>query len=169
MSVTVPDNYKPPGPPLDALPIPPPSSTAEVTRLYGLSHTMIRATNPVTTLDFYQRILGMTLIHRSDSEGGKFTNYFLAYPQSPVPTEPEERRRWMWSQQALLEICHNWATESDPSWKGYTTGNEPEHKGFGHIAVIVDDLEKACQRFTELGVRFIKRPSDGKIDRKSVV
>jgi len=157
------DDYTPPGPPLDSMPIPPPPTTAEKTAQYGLSHTMIRVTNPTTSLDFYQRILGMTLIHRSDSAGGKFTNYFLVYPQTPVPTEPDARRQWMWSQQALLELCHNWGTEQDPKWAGYKTGNEPEHKGFGHIAVIVDNLDVACQRFTELGVRFIKRPSEGKM------
>jgi catechol 2,3-dioxygenase-like lactoylglutathione lyase family enzyme len=60
----------------------------------------------------------------------------------------------------VVHCSHNWGTENDPNFK-YHSGNEPEHKGFGHICVFVDDLQKACARFTELGVPFKKRPEEG--------
>lgn len=62
----------------------------------------------------------------------------------------------------MLELCHNWGTESDPSFS-YTSGNEEGKRGFGHIAVSVDDVQKSCDRFTEMGVEFKKRPEEGKM------
>lgn len=53
--------------------------------------------------------------------------------------------------------------ESDASFKGYVSGNEEPGRGFGHIAITVDNLEAACKRFDELGVRFKKRPEDGRM------
>lgn len=103
----------------------------------------------------------MTLVHVMHSESGRFTNYFLCYPQSRVPEDAAERRTWMWSQQGLVELCHNWETEVDEWFKGYKSGNEPEHKGFGHLCIFVDDLQKSCERFTARGVQFKKRPEDG--------
>ena len=53
-------------------------------------------------------------------------------------------------------------TENDPNFK-HCTGNEKEHKGFGHVCMLVDDLQRAVDRFTSLGVKFTKRPEDGKM------
>lgn len=62
--------------------------------------------------------------------------------------------------QGLLELCWNWGTEHDPEFKGYVSGND-EPKGFGHIAVSVDDVKVACDRFIEMGVTFEKKPEEG--------
>lgn len=32
----------------------------------------------------------------------------------------------------------------------------------GHIGIAVPDVSKACKRFEELGVKFVKKPDDGK-------
>ena len=53
--------------------------------------------------------------------------------------------------------------ESDANFKGYVSGNEEPSRGFGHICISVDDLDAACKRFDELGVKFKKRPEEGRM------
>lgn len=55
---------------------------------------------------------------------------------------------------------HNWGTESQADFK-HCSGNEAEHKGFGHLCIYVDSLQKSVDRFTSLGVKFKKRPEEG--------
>ena len=33
----------------------------------------------------------------------------------------------------------------------------------GHIGILVPSLEEACARFEQLGVTFVKRPTDGQL------
>lgn len=63
----------------------------------------------------------------------------------------------------ILELTHNHGTESDPDFKGYASGNADPGRGFGHIAITVDDVETSCARFEALGVPFKKKPSEGKM------
>ena len=54
----------------------------------------------------------------------------------------------------------NWGTEDQPDF-AYANGNKDVGKGFGHTAIVVDNIEKACERFESLGVKFIKKLTDG--------
>ncbi|CAG8617327.1 15994_t:CDS:2, partial [Racocetra fulgida] len=53
---------------------------------------------------------------------------------------------------------NNWGTEKDSDFQ-YHDGNK-EPRGFGHLAISVDNIEAACARFEELGVKFIKKLKD---------
>lgn len=158
---SLPSSYSPP----DIAEIPS-NEIDEETKSYGFSHTMIRIRDPKKSLDFYRRILGMKLIRTMHMPQGQFTNYFLCYPQTPIPSSSNETElnRWLWNQQGILELCHNWGTElENSSFEGYKSGNEAEHKGFGHLCVFVDNLIESVRRFDRLAVQFKKRPEDGQM------
>ena len=118
----------------------------------------------------------------SEQPYSDFTLYFLAYDESDGSSTVEERNKvrfqregtnpTLWSDSGpmimssctgILELTHNHGTENDPSFQGYSSGNADPGRGFGHIAVTVPDVEKACERFENLGVPFKKRLTDGKM------
>ncbi|CAK7332217.1 unnamed protein product [Dovyalis caffra] len=134
----------------------------EATKGYIMQQTMFRIKDPKVSLDFYSRVLGMSLLKRLDFPEMKFSLYFLGYEDpASAPTEPVERTVWTFGRKATIELTHNWGTESDPEFKYHNGNTEP--RGFGHIGVTVDDTIKACERFERLGVEFVKKPDDGKM------
>lgn len=135
----------------------------DATNGYIMQQTMFRIKDPKVSLDFYSRVLGMSLLKRLDFPDMKFSLYFMGYedPSSP-PTDPSDRTVWTFGRKATIELTHNWGTESDPEFKGYHNGNS-EPRGFGHIGITVDDTYKACERFERLGVEFVKKPDDGQM------
>ncbi|MFL5367668.1 MAG: lactoylglutathione lyase [Myxococcales bacterium] len=82
-------------------------------------HTMLRVGDLDRSLAFYTGVLGMSLLRRRDYPDGKFTLAFVGYG-------PE-------SEQAVLELTHNWDT------KTYDIGT-----GYGHVALEVEDAYAAC-------------------------
>jgi lactoylglutathione lyase len=89
-------------------------------------HTMLRVGDLEKSLRFYTEILGMKELRRRDYPDGKFTLAFVGYG-------PE-------SEEAALELTHNWDTAS------YDLGN-----GYGHVAVEVDDAYAACAEIKKRG------------------
>uniref|UniRef100_A0A2P2JA75 Lactoylglutathione lyase n=2 Tax=Rhizophora mucronata TaxID=61149 RepID=A0A2P2JA75_RHIMU len=139
------------------------SSPDVATKGYIMQQTMYRVKDPKVSLDFYSRVLGMSLLKRLDFPEMKFSLYFLGYEDpASAPLDPIERTVWTFGHKATIELTHNWGTESDPDFKGYHNGNS-EPRGFGHIGITVDDTYKACERFEHLGVEFVKKPDDGKM------
>ena len=130
---------------------------------FVLNQTMLRIRDPEASLDFYTRVLGMTLIRRIDVPQGEFSLYFLGYPDpeqlAAMPEDARARSEWLFAQPALLELTHNRGTESDPEVRYHDGNSEP--RGFGHIGISVPDVYAACERFESLGVEFVKRPDDG--------
>ncbi|KAJ0020092.1 hypothetical protein Pint_32076 [Pistacia integerrima] len=135
----------------------------EATKGYFMQQTMFRIKDPKVSLDFYSRVLGMSLLKRLDFPEMKFSLYFLGYENTAIaPSDPVDKTVWTFGRPATIELTHNWGTESDPEFKGYHNGNS-EPRGFGHIGITVDDTYKACERFESLGVEFVKKPDDGKM------
>lgn len=96
-------------------------------------HTMIRVGNLDRSIAFYTEVMGMTLLRRKDYPDGRFTLAFMGYG-------PE-------SQQAALELTHNWDIDH------YDLGN-----GYGHIALEMDDVYAACERIREKGGVITREP-----------
>ena len=140
-------------------------SLDESTSNYVFNQTMLRIKNPKVSLDFYTRILGMKLYRKLDFPEMKFTLYFLAMPgdveEDKVPENNNERTTWTFSQRAMLELTHNWGTENNNDFTYHNGNAEPQ--GYGHIGFSVPDVYKASERFEKLGVKFVKKPDDGKM------
>ncbi|XP_061480878.1 lactoylglutathione lyase isoform X1 [Rhineura floridana] len=132
------------------------------TKDFLLQQTMLRVKDPKKSLDFYTRVLGMILLKKCDFPTMKFSLYFLAYEdKNDIPKDEKERISWTLSRKGVLELTHNWGTENDEN-QTYHNGNS-DPRGFGHIGIAVPDVNEACKRFEELGVKFVKKPDEGKM------
>ncbi|OHC11381.1 MAG: lactoylglutathione lyase, partial [Pseudomonadales bacterium GWC1_66_9] len=96
-----------------------------------LLHTMIRVTNLDKSIDFYTRVLGMSLLRRHDYPDGKFTLAFVGYGKE--------------EENAVIELTYNWGIDK------YEMGT-----AFGHIAIAVDDAYKACEDIKQNGGNVIR-------------
>ncbi|RCN44006.1 lactoylglutathione lyase [Ancylostoma caninum] len=147
-----------------------PLSSSEVAELVGepsmetdgfyFQQTMLRIKDPRKSLPFYTKVLGMRLLKQMDFSGGQFSLYFMGYKKADeIPRDEKERDHFALSTLATIELTHNWGTENQPDFS-YHNGNK-EPRGFGHIGIVVPDVDKACERFEKMGVQFIKKPQDG--------
>jgi len=99
-----------------------------------LLHTMIRVRDLDASLNFYTNLLGMTLLRKRDYPTGKFTLAFVGYGDE--------------SNNAVIELTHNWDQK-----EAYALGT-----AFGHLAIGVPDVYKACEQLGAAGVK-IPRPA----------
>jgi len=97
-------------------------------------HTMIRVSDPVATIAFFE-VLGLRELKRYDSEAGRFSLIFLAAPGD---------------ESAQVELTHNWDET------GYDEG-----RNFGHLAYQVDNLYETCQKLLDAGYTINRPPRDG--------
>ncbi len=84
-----------------------------------LLHTMLRVGDLDRSLKFYTGVLGMKLLRTTDRPEQKYTLAFVGY-------DSEDRT-------AVLELTYNYGTDS------YDLGS-----AFGHIAIEMPDVAKAC-------------------------
>ena len=130
---------------------------------FVLNHTMLRVKDPQRALDFYTRIMGMRLLRKLDFPEMSFSLYFLHRPDAgdTPPDDPGQRTAWTFSQRGILELTHNWGTETDAGFS-YHDGNALP-QGFGHICFSVPDLDSAVAWFDENKLHYVKRPDAGKM------
>lgn len=113
-----------------------------------------RVKDPEKSLHFYSDVLGMDVLDEHDA--GDFKLFFLGYTNSPGAQGSSRASR-----EAILELTWNKGTEKEEG-KVYHNGND-QPQGFGHTCVSVPSLTEAVKRFDSMGVRFKKRPEDGKM------
>lgn len=96
----------------------------------------------------------------AENASANFNLYFLGY--GPKPSESGTALK-----EGLLELTWNYGTEKDTNFKYHNGNDEPQ--GFGHIAVSVDDLDQACERFESKSVNWKKRLTDGRMKNVAFV
>ncbi|PGH31541.1 lactoylglutathione lyase [[Emmonsia] crescens] len=133
------------------------------TSKYKLNHTMIRVKDPKKSVEFY-KFLGLSQINKIDFPENKFSLYFLAYngPQSLSAS-----RHWS-DRNGVVELTHNYGTEDDPSY-AISNGNTDPHRGFGNLAISVDNIELACKRLQDAGYVFQKKLTEGGMQNLAIV
>lgn len=131
------------------------------TKDFMFQQTMYRIKDPRKSIPFYTGVLGMTLLKQLHFPEMKFSLFFMGYENpADAPKDEKERTVWAMTRKATLELTYNWGTESDDST--YHNGNS-DPRGFGHIGILVPDVDEACNKFEQQGVKFIKKPQDGKM------
>ena len=94
-------------------------------------HTMIRVNDLTESINFYQNIFGMKVLRQKEYPEGKFSLAFMGYGDEISNT--------------VLELTHNWDT------------NKYDHgSAFGHIAIEVDDVYKACEEIKIKGGNIVR-------------
>ena len=96
-------------------------------------HTMLRVGDLQRSIDFYTRVLGMTLLRKSENSEYKYTLAFVGYGD-----EKDE---------AVIELTYNWGVSS------YELGT-----AYGHIAIAVDDVQAAVDTMRAKGAKILREP-----------
>ena len=96
-------------------------------------HTMLRVGDLQRSIDFYTKVLGMTLLRISDNPEYKYTLAFVGYGSNPDHAE--------------LELTYNHGVDS------YEMGT-----AYGHLAISADDIIAACDAVRANGGNVTREP-----------
>jgi lactoylglutathione lyase len=98
-----------------------------------LLHTMLRVGDLQRSVKFYTDVLGMKLLRTTDRPEQKYSLAFVGYDDE--------------SRTAVLELTYNYGVDK------YDLGS-----AFGHIAVSVPDVKKACDKVRGAGGKVTREP-----------
>ena len=96
-------------------------------------HTMLRVGDLQRSIDFYTKVLGMTLLRTSENPEYKYTLAFVGYGSNPEHAE--------------LELTYNWGVDK------YELGS-----AYGHLAISADDIVAACDSVRANGGNVTREP-----------
>ncbi|MEA3194103.1 MAG: lactoylglutathione lyase [Betaproteobacteria bacterium] len=96
-------------------------------------HTMLRVGDLPRSVKFYTEALGMKLLRTTERPEQKYSLAFVGY-------DTEDRS-------AVLELTYNHGVSK------YELGG-----AFGHVAVAVPDVKKACEKVRGLGGKVTREP-----------
>jgi lactoylglutathione lyase len=98
-----------------------------------LLHTMLRVTDLQRAIDFYTRVLGMTLLRTTERPEQKYSLAFVGFGSNPEHAE--------------IELTYNHGVQQ------YEMGT-----AFGHLALGVSDVYATCERIRALGGHITREP-----------
>ncbi|TOA12895.1 lactoylglutathione lyase [Vibrio parahaemolyticus] len=96
-------------------------------------HTMIRVVDLDQSIEFYTKVLGMSVLDRFENQEYRYSLVFVGSPDQPDG--------------ATIELTYNWDTGS------YDLGN-----AFGHMALGCEDIYAACEKIKALGGNVTREP-----------
>ncbi|MBE4287810.1 lactoylglutathione lyase [Vibrio parahaemolyticus] len=96
-------------------------------------HTMIRVVDLDKSIEFYTKVLGMSVLDRFENQEYRYSLVFVGSPDQPNGV--------------TIELTYNWDTGS------YDLGN-----AFGHIALGCEDIYAACEKIKALGGNVTREP-----------
>ncbi|EGQ8161030.1 lactoylglutathione lyase [Vibrio parahaemolyticus] len=96
-------------------------------------HTMIRVVDLDKSIEFYTKVLGMSVLDRFENQEYRYSLVFVGSPDQPDC--------------ATIELTYNWDTGS------YDLGN-----AFGHMALGCGDIYAACEKIKALGGNVTREP-----------
>ena len=96
-------------------------------------HTMLRVGDMPRSVKFYTEGLGMKVLRTTDRPEQKYSLTFVGY-------DTEDRS-------AVLELTYNYGVAN------YELGG-----AFGHVAIAVPDVAKACDKVRKLGGKVTREP-----------
>ena len=96
-------------------------------------HTMLRVGNLERSIDFYTKVLGMRVLRQRDVPDGKYTLAFVGYGEESGNT--------------VIELTYNYGVDK------YDLGS-----AFGHLALEVPDIVKACGQVRAGGGKVAREP-----------
>ena len=98
-----------------------------------LLHTMLRVTDLQRAIDFYTRVMGMTLLRTTERPEQKYSLAFVGYGSNPDHAE--------------IELTYNHGVHQ------YEIGT-----AFGHLALGVSDVYATCERIHAQGGKITREP-----------
>jgi len=98
-----------------------------------LLHTMLRVTDLQRAIDFYTRLLGMSLLRTTERPEQKYSLAFVGYGSNPDHAE--------------IELTYNHGVHQ------YEIGT-----AFGHLALGVSDVYATCDRIRAQGGKITREP-----------
>jgi lactoylglutathione lyase len=96
-------------------------------------HTMLRVIDLEKSIEFYTKVLGMTVLDRTENNAYRYTLVFVGYQDQPGGT--------------TIELTYNWDTNE------YQLGN-----AFGHLALGVSNIYETCDNIKSLGGNITREP-----------
>ncbi|HAS6761949.1 TPA: lactoylglutathione lyase [Vibrio parahaemolyticus] len=96
-------------------------------------HTMIRVVDLDKSIEFYTKVLGMSVLDRFENQEYRYSLVFVGSTDQPDG--------------ATIELTYNWDTGS------YDLGN-----AFGHMALGCEDIYAACEKIKALGGNVTREP-----------